>query len=288
MDLVTHKTSEIIDRHPDAVVIRQILQRPAIRYAFDRGAWIAGGFARAVFLGKRLSEFFSNAGPKLPGDIDLFFDSQEEAASVIELLTDRGYVSNSYGGNAKQTTLHLQSKEAEVWNVSTIQLQVVNNPELILPIREQLARFDFTNVCCAFKGEEFLAPSTLLELETNHLLDIKSSASPYLAARVRKYMRRGFVGVTDGSRQHITDWLIRAIADDFKGVAGLSGTVKDTPWCKDQIKSLLTQYGHILRSEDLIMMIGMFKREVGYGHYGDTFVVDEALEALNLRRDLAA
>ncbi len=289
MDLVTHKTSEIIDRHPDAAIIKQILQRNSIKYAFDRGGWIAGGFARAVFMGTRLSGFFSHSSGHNPGDIDLFFDRQEAPAEVIEFFKELelGYIGKSYGGNALQTSLRLDTKETEMWNNTTIQIQVVNNPELILPIREQLERFDFTNVCCAFKGDDFLAASTILELEADHLLDIKHSSSPYLAARVRKYMRRGFVGVTNTSRQHITDWLIRAISDDFKGIAGLAGTAKNAAWCKDQINSLLRQNGRLLRSEDLVMLIGMFKREVGYGRYGDTFVIDEALEALNVRRDAA-
>jgi hypothetical protein len=100
-------------------------------------------------------------------------------------------------------------------------------------------------------------------------------------------MRRGFVGVTEDSRQHITDWLINAVGDNFKGTAGLSGTVKDAAWCKQQIRDLLHKSTHVLRSEDLIMLIGMFKREAGYGRYGDTFVIDEALEALSVRRAAA-
>lgn len=283
MDLVTHKTSEIIARHPDAEIIRQILDLGSIRYAFDRGAWIAGGFARAVFLGKRMNEFFSHSNSCLPGDIDLFFDSRAAAGEVIEFLNEHGYVESSYGGNAMQTSMRLAGKETTFWNNTTIQLQVVNNPTLILPIREQLDHFDFTNVCCAFRDEEFLAPPNLLELESSYLLDIKNSSSPFLAARIRKYMRRGFAGVTHGSRQYITDWLINAIADGFKGIPGLSGTVKDADWCKSQISELLYKNELLLRNEDLVMLIGMFKRDVANGRYGDVFIVDDALEKIRIR-----
>lgn len=288
MDLVTHKTSEIIDRHPDAELIMKIIHSPLISFALDSGAWIAGGFARAVFLGKRMDQFFSRSDYSLAGDIDFFFDNQEAVDNVIKFFMNSGYVSKSYGGNAIQTTCHLGQTITKHPGVTSISIQLVNSPALILPIREQLDRFDFTNVCCAFRGEAFLAPSSILELEANCLLDIKNSASPFLAARVRKYMRRGFVGVTEVSRQHITDWLINAVADNFKGNTGLAGTVKDAAWCKQQIRDLLNKSTHLLRSEDLIMLIGMFKRDVANGRYGDTFVIDEALEALSVRRTAAA
>jgi hypothetical protein len=288
MILETHGTSEVIDRHPDAEIIRKIIHNPLISYALDSGAWIAGGFARAVFLGKRMDQFFSRSDYSLAGDIDLFFDNQEAVDNVIKFFMNSGYISKSYGGNAIQTTCHLGQTVAKYSDITSISVQVVNNPELILPIREQLDRFDFTNVCCAFRGETFLAPSNILELEANYRLDIKNSTSPFLAARVRKYMRRGFVGVTEDSRQHITDWLINAVADNFKGNAGLAGTVKDAAWCKQQIRDLLNKSAHVLRSEDLIMLIGMFKRDVANGRYGDTFVIDEALEALNMRNNVAA
>jgi hypothetical protein len=287
MILEAHSASEVIDRHPDAEIIRKIINSQLIRFALDSGAWIAGGFARAVFLGKRMDQFFSRSGYNLAGDIDLFFDNQEAVDNVIKFFMNSGYISKSYGGNAVETTCHLGQTGTIYSGFSSVSIQVVNNPSLILPIREQLDRFDFTNVCCAFRGEEFLAPSNILELESNYLLDIKNSTSPFLAARVRKYMRRGFVGVTDSSRQHITDWLIDAIADNFKGTAGLAGTVKDSAWCKQQISELLHKSAHVLRNEDLIMMIGMFKRDVANGRYGDTFVIDEALEALNARRPAA-
>lgn len=287
MILETHSASEIIDRHPDAEIIKKIINSPLISFALDNGAWIAGGFARAVFLCKRMDQFFTRSDYSLAGDIDLFFDNQEAVDNVIKFFMNSGYISKSYGGNAVETTCHLSQTGTSYSSFSSVSIQVVNNPSLILPIREQLDRFDFTNVCCAFRGEEFLAPSNILELESNYLLDIKNSTSPFLAARVRKYMRRGFVGVTDSSRQHITDWLINAVADNFKGSAGLAGTVKDAEWCKNQISELLHKSAHVLRSEDLIMLIGMFKRDVANGRYGDTFVIDEALEALSVRRAAA-
>jgi hypothetical protein len=283
MDLVTHKTSAVIDRHPDAKIIRQIIQSPLIRVAFEHGAWIAGGFARAVFLCKRMDQFFTRNDYIMPGDIDLFFDSQEEADAVITFYKNMGYVSKSYGGNAVQTTCSLGQAITSNSGIKSISIQVVNNPTLILPIREQLDRFDFTNVCCAFRDEEFLTPPNLLELESSYLLDIKNSTSPFLAARIRKYMRRGFAGVTDGSRQHITDWLINAVADGFKGVPGLNGTVKDAAWCKAQISELLYKNELLLRNEDLVMLIGMFKRDVANGRYGDVFIVDDALEKIRIR-----
>jgi hypothetical protein len=283
MDLVTHKTSEVIDRHPDVAIIRQIIQSPLIRVAFEHGAWIAGGFARAVFLCKRMDQFFSSSGYIMPGDIDLFFDSQEAADAVITFYRNMGNVDKSYGGNAAQTIYRLSQPVARISGINSISIQVVNNPTLILPIREQLDRFDFTNVCCAFRDEEFLAPPNLLELESSYLLDIKNSSSPFLAARIRKYMRRGFAGVTDGSRQHITDWLINAVADGFKGVPGLNGTVKDADWCKAQISELLYKNELLLRNEDLVMLIGMFKRDVANGRYGDVFIVDDALEKIRIR-----
>jgi hypothetical protein len=269
-------------------MIRKIISFPLINVPLGKGAWIAGGFARAVFLGNSVHQFFKGHDYSMPGDIDLFFESQQDVVDVIKFFKDNGHVDKSYGGNAVQTTCHMNRIDAKSTDNTSIRIQVVNNPTLILPIREQLDRFDFTNVSCAFKGDVFLAPPDLLDLESRHLLEIKNGTSPFLATRIRKYMKKGFIGVTDSSRQHITDWLINALADGFKGAPGIHGTVKDVEWCKSQISELFYKNDALLRNEDLIMLIGMFKREVTNSLYGDTFVIDDVFEKIRIRNAKAA
>lgn len=281
MSLVSHDINEIIDRHPEADLIRHILNLPAISTALSSGAYIAGGFARVILLGHQVSTYLFGNGRR--GDIDLFFSSREQIEATTYVI--RGASHRSFGGNAKEYThvVPYQSlKPYERHAVGTsFTLQVVDKEELILPIREQLERFDFVNVRCAFNDKEMLADDRIMKLEADHLLQVGSSRSPYLSRRIIKYIKKGYVSVTDDSREHITDWIIRALAGEFDTFYPVQ--TRDPKFGKLGIQSLITNHAYLLRNEDLIMLLGMFKQEVRGNKYGPSTEIDMALSIITNR-----
>lgn len=281
MSLVSHDINEIIDRHPESDLIRHILNLPAISTALSNGAYIAGGFARVVLLGKRVSTYLFGHGNR--GDIDLFFSSRDQIEATTYVI--RGASHRSFGGNAREYS-HVVSpqilKPYEYYAVgTTFSLQIVDKEELILPIRDQLTRFDFVNVRCAFNDKEMLADDRIMKLEGDHLLQVGSSRSPYLSSRIIKYIKKGYVSVTDDSREHITDWIIRALAGEFD--AFYPEKTRNSTFGKLGIQSLITNHSYLLRNEDLIMLLGMFKQEIKGGKYGPSVEVDMALNIITNR-----
>lgn len=282
MSLVSHDINEIIDRHPESDLIRHILNLPAISTALINGAYIAGGFARVVLLGKRVSTYLFGHGRR--GDIDLFFSSREQIESTTYVI--RGASHRSFGGNAREyshVVPHQFLKPYEYYAVGTsFSLQIVDKEELILPIRDQLDRFDFVNVRCAFNGKEMLADDRIIKLETDHLLQVGNSRSPYLSCRIIKYVKKGYINVTDDSREHITDWIIRALAGEFDSF--YPEATRDPKFGKLGIQSLITNHAYLLRNEDLIMLLGMFKQEVRGNKYGPSTEIDMAMSIIENRQ----
>jgi hypothetical protein len=94
---------------------------------------------------------------------------------------------------------------------------------------------------------------------------------------------RGYVGITPGSKEHITDWLIRARAGMFKekidGIQLFSDAVSSPP------VEMLVRSG-VVETKDLVLLIGKIIRyhteRRGY-KYHDTVTEDVALEALKAR-----
>ena len=281
MNLVTHDINEIIAQHPEADLIRHILSLPAISTALSNGAYIAGGFARIIFLGKRVSTYLFGQGRV--GDIDLFFSAREQIDAATYVI--RGASHRSFGGNAREYThavpYQILKKYENYTAGSSFNLQIVDKAELILPIREQLDRFDFVNVRCAFNDSELLVDDRIMQLETDHLLQIANSSSPYLSSRINKYIKKGYVTITDDSREHITDWIIRALAGEFD--AFYPPLTRDPTFGKLSIRTMISGHAHLLRNEDLIMLIGMFKNTVQNSKYGPAFEIDMALSIIENR-----
>lgn len=282
MNLVKHDINEIIDRHPEADLIRHILSLPAISTALSNGAYIAGGFARIIFLSNRVSTYLFGQGRV--GDIDLFFSAREQIDAVTHVI--RGASHRSFGGNAREymhaVPYQILKQYENYTRGSSFNLQIVDKAELILPIREQLDRFDFVNVRCAFNDSELLVDDRIMQLETDHLLQIANSSSPYLCSRINKYIKKGYVTITDDSREHITDWIIRALAGEFD--AFYPPLTRDPTFGKLSINTLISGHAHLLRNEDLIMLLGMFKQEIRNNKYGPTVEIDMALSIIENRQ----
>ena len=114
--------------------------------------------------------------------------------------------------------------------------------------------------------------------------------------RIYKYMTyRGYVGVTESSRKHITDWIIKASSGYYK---------EHTDGCPSIYVDLLNNYSmrkmlsnnNVITDDDLVYMIGKIKEDVhvarvmidGRGYSRSVFVKegerDIAIEEMKHRR----
>ena len=116
-------------------------------------------------------------------------------------------------------------------------------------------------------------------------LEIVNSHSPLLMHRINKYLTyRGYDGITEDSKQHIIDWLIKARSGYFKNpVLGI------TLWGDALNNTLIKRaiYDRVIPDEALPLIIGkvITERKVyrGYRRY-DHVRIDEALEAIKERK----
>ena len=169
-----------------------------------------------------------------------------------------------------------------------VKVQLIGK-DFIGPVEETLNTFDFANVQIAYyikDGQLFRCqrkdsvPST-----RKNKLDVVNSHSPLLMHRIYKYMtHRGYEGVTESSKQHIVDWLIRARSGEFKNpVLGI------TLW-EDALNNRVIKraiYDRTIPDDALPLIIGKVITEKrvyrGYRRY-DYVQIDEAMAAIKERK----
>ena len=157
----------------------------------------------------------------------------------------------------------------------------IGNPEDILNT------FDFANVQIAY----YIKDNQLFRCQRDDSvpsikkrLRVVNSHSPLLMHRIYKYMtHRGYDGVTESSKQHIVDWLIRARSGEFKNpVLGI------TLW-EDALNNRVIRraiYDRTIPDDALPLIIGKVITEKrvyrGYRRY-DYVEIDEAMAAIKER-----
>ena len=169
-----------------------------------------------------------------------------------------------------------------------VKVQLIGS-DFIGPIEETLNTFDFANVQIAYysKGGQIFccrrkdAPD---RFSNRNKLRVVNSHSPLLMHRIYKYMtHRGYKGVTEDSKQHIVDWLIRARSGEFKNpVLGI------TLW-EDALNNRMIRraiYDRTIPDDALPLIIGKVITEKrvyrGYRRY-DYVQIDEAMAAIKER-----
>ena len=183
--------------------------------------------------------------------------------------------------------------DVEFYNVEKkrdypIKVQLIGK-DFVGPVESILNTFDFANVQVAY----YIKEGKLICCQRNDTvpalkkrLRIVNSHSPLLMHRIYKYMtHRGYEGVTESSKQHIIDWLIRARSGQFKNpVLGI------TLW-QDALNNRIIRraiYDRTIPDEALPLIIGkvITERKVyrGYRRY-DYIKIDEAMEAIKVRRE---
>ena len=184
--------------------------------------------------------------------------------------------------------------DIELYNVEPdkdepIKVQLIGK-DFIGSVEEILNTFDFANVQIAYykkEGQLFCCKSSQIPQKgINDRLKIVNSHSPLLMHRIYKYItHRGYVGITEDSKQHIIDWLILARSGHFKNpVSGI------TLWADALNNNIIKRaiYDRTIPDEALPIIIGKVITEKkvyrGYRRY-DYVKIDEALEAIKLRNN---
>ena len=170
-----------------------------------------------------------------------------------------------------------------------VKVQLIGK-DFIGPIEETLNTFDFANVQIAYyfkEGQLFCCQRKDVpgRFSSRNKLRVVNSHSPLLMHRIYKYMtHRGYEGVTEDSKQHIVDWLIRARSGCFKNpVLGI------TLW-EDALNNRVIRraiYDRTIPDDALPLIIGKVITEKrvyrGYRRY-DYVQIDEAMAAIKERK----
>ena len=261
--------NDVIDSHPERDLLHSILiNEGVLAKLLSDGCYVAGGFGRALMRGDAIGAYLSgqmSAGLRSPaGDIDIFFSDPSKAEMYRDAFKSRY---RSFGGNA----LEINCKPGRV--------QLVDSEKLISPIEEQLHRFDFTNACVAITRDHVFVNSKFKEIEKDRMLDIKNNASPFMGSRIMKYFKyRGIAGVTPRSEPMITEWIIKALCEDFEN--SVIGQI-ETRGISHNIQALLREK-NLTRPDDLLLVLGKFK-DTETSKYGLVREVDFALAQLKER-----
>lgn len=168
-----------------------------------------------------------------------------------------------------------------------VKVQLIGK-DFVGPVEEILNTFDFANVQVAY----YMKEGKLIRCQRNDTvpsvkkrLRVVNSHSPLLMHRIYKYMtHRGYEGVTESSKQHIVDWLIRARSGEFKNpVLGI------TLW-EDALNNRIIRraiYDRTIPDDALPLIIGKVITEKrvyrGYRRY-DYVKIDEAMAAIKERK----
>lgn len=261
--------NDVIDAHPERELLHSILiKEGVVERLLSDGCYIAGGFGRALMRGDSVGAYLKgqlSAGQRGPaGDIDIFFSDTAKTETYRDQFKSRY---RSFGGNALEI------------NIQSVRVQLVDSDHLISPMEEQLNRFDFTNACVAITRDHVFVNSRFREIEKDRLLDVKNNSSPWMGSRIMKYFKhRGVAGVTPRSEPLITEWIIKALCEDFE--KKISGQI-ETRGISHNIQALLREK-NLTRPDDLLLVLGRFK-DTETTKYGLVHEVDFALARLKER-----
>ncbi len=168
-----------------------------------------------------------------------------------------------------------------------VKVQLIGK-DFIGPVEKTLNTFDFANVQVAYymkEGKLIRCQRIDTVPSVKKRLTVVNSHSPLLMHRIYKYMtHRGYEGVTEESKQHIVDWLIRARSGEFKNpVLGI------TLW-EDALNNRIIRraiYDRTIPDDALPLIIGKVITEKrvyrGYRRY-DYVQIDEAMAAIKERK----
>ena len=220
---------------------------------------LAGGSAYALHHRACLKEHFSS---NVNSDLDIYFNNASDYQHAVDYFKN---TSTNYEIEKSVTGL--------CYNVHSIRSSYSENPDVKIQLigcvfgdaAEILQTFDFKNleVCYIYDRRS----SSYKCIRSKHAdnksnIDVRHSRSPFLMHRIYKYMTyRGFSGITKSSKQHITDWIIKASSGYYN---------ENTDGCPSIYVDLLDNYSfrrmlsnnELITDEDLVYMIGRIKEDI--------------------------
>lgn len=252
--------------------LRETLQ--IFRGPLEAGCTIAGGFVRVLCRGESVKDYLTQVNYKPCGDVDIFLPdpaSMKKATSSFDAIAVRSQAGFGWNMNLAESDL-----------VNKMNVQFIDYPDFCSPDPvEVIDRFDFTNITIGLSLVEGQPTVTVhrrwRELETEMLLDVRNSRSPFLGNRINKYLNsRGYLGVTPKSSSHITDWLVKCAIDEkfYEG----EKEIRLPAVTKNGVIALFER--GVASKQDVIMFLGRWEKPIrtGADRYSsfDSAVVDWA------------
>lgn len=288
MDFIALTPQQVVDRfqhnvknYPNSLgtVMGSFLHRCQehhdVSAAIESGGWLAGGFVRNVILGRDINSYFYDRG-----DIDVFFPDPKIPNNYIKAQSQpqkQDWVS-SPAGNAMEKRIAVLNCE-----IGT-NLQFVNHEKLChSTLNETLERFDLLNSAVGWDGKHFHIPSNWQEAEESKLIFINRSNSPFLGARISKYLNlRGLKGIHPDSIEKLKDWLVASAAKNYD--SHLNDDKNLDAYVKTNIASLFSKRAlGFLDKDDVLLFIGKWNIAVTNSQnddYGVTTIEDWALHTI--------
>ena len=223
---------------------------------------LAGGAAYYVYHGGLIRDHLLKHDS---ADLDIYFPNEETYKAAVEhvvtmakhahleLIPERIIINKSVTGLCHN-----------IWvtNIMGMKIQLVGC--VFGTHQEIIESFDFKNleVGYYFKDNSYCEMSSKNASNTK-LLSIRHTRSPFLMHRIYKYISyRGFKGVTEKSRNHVTDWIVKASSGYY---------YENKDRCPSIYVNLLNNFGlkkliketDIIENLDLVCMIGKI-RETKY------------------------
>lgn len=252
------------------------LSQEKFTICFDKGAWIAGGFARHLahhvltlstgdvtllesvyslmtppvgYIPHRFKEYFEQGG-----DIDFFFSNTQQPKAAYEALSSP-VASGGHGPFAKNVILD-----------DNIKMQLVEK-FIYADIKQTFESFDFINSCYAIRSKDsrfyLIYHPKAWAADRKKQLFINHSDSPYTLGRMRKYLRyKGVDSIASESEEVFLEILISAAAVIYDKKYNFHGT----PLIYSGVKFLYDK--GLISMENVALFLGKFKIKVG--NYGRT------------------
>lgn len=213
----------IADLYASGVLFQETYE--LLTAATERGGYIAGGFA--VLIGRKRivecctcseldiavanhlgNDSWRMLSPSAPSwhkkishaDIDVWFPDVASLAAFTHVVRD-----------VKNCTV-----ESTVTNTATEycvrgkqRVQVVTR--YLMPMHEQLSRFDILNSMAGIRGNVLTVPENWCALEASRTLHVEHWKSPWTVSRIMKYMRRkGYTHLTPETAACVVDEAVKA------------------------------------------------------------------------------
>jgi len=266
--------------------VGNILRKTIIRQPMVDGAWIAGGFARAVahsvfsISSSGIEEYLVPNRNKwgvtsnIPGDVDIFSPKEVDLSKYANIGR------RSFGDFAMETMCLFDNKAYEPKRYT---VQLVDHPKYRYnDVESCLESFDIVNSKYAIilkDGVYYLVyDKEALELDRSGYLNIAHTSGPFLAARVLKYLtyKKCCNGITQEGYKKLTEWFARAASGTWPvHFHGQHLTSIRSHICAMQSRGYM-------EIDNLVLFLGKWRHQYRKEKYGPVINVDWAVHKIDI------